>query len=147
MTNYRSETADAIAGAAKALSDPHRLRAVLALREGELCVCQLIELLGLSPSTVSKHMSILAQAGLVRHRKAGRWVHYRIDEKESPPEARRALHWLRECAQAPDGQLLEDRKRLERIRAADLALLCSAQRKRSGAVPALLQPSQRRPPR
>lgn len=147
MTNYRSGTADAIAGAAKALSDPHRLRAVLALREGELCVCQLIELLGLSPSTVSKHMSILAQAGLVRHRKAGRWVHYRLGGKESPPEARRALRWLRECAQAPDGQLLEDRKRLERIRTADLAVLCSAQRGRTGAASALPQASPRRPPR
>ena len=147
MANYRNDTAHAIVEAAKALGDPHRLRAVLALEGGELCVCQLIELLGLSPSTVSKHMSILAQAGLVRHRKEGRWVHYRIDEKESPPEARQALRWLRECAQAPDGQLLQDRKRLEAIRKADLAALCSAQRKRSGAAPALLQPSQRRPGR
>lgn len=135
MTNYRIKTADAIAGVAKALSDPHRLRAVLALREGELCVCQLIELLGLSPSTVSKHMSVLAQAGLVRHRKEGRWVHYRLGEKESPPEARRALRWLRECAQAPDGQLLDDRKRLERIRTADLTILCSAQRGARGGGP------------
>jgi DNA-binding transcriptional ArsR family regulator len=145
MTNYRIDTTEAIAGVARALGDSHRLRALLALREGELCVCQLIELLGLSPSTVSKHMSILAQAGLVRHRKEGRWVHYRIEEKESPPEARRALRWLRECAQAPDGQLLEDQKRLERIRTADLPALCSTQRGRAGAAPALLQPDRRRP--
>ena len=147
MTNYRIETANAITGVAKALSDPHRLRAVLALREGGLCGCQLLELLGLSPSTVSKHMSILAQAGLVRHRKVGRWVHYRIEEKESPPEARRALRWLQECAQAPDGQLLEDRKRLERIRTTDLPALCSTQRGRAGAAPARPQLTQRRPQR
>ncbi|MBI3025580.1 MAG: hypothetical protein HYY66_07895, partial [Candidatus Tectomicrobia bacterium] len=68
-------------------------------------------------------------------------------EKGSPPEARRALRWLRECAQAPDGQLLDDRKRLERIRTADLAVLCSAQRGRTGAASALPQASPRRPPR
>ncbi|MCX7006705.1 MAG: metalloregulator ArsR/SmtB family transcription factor [Kiritimatiellaeota bacterium] len=45
----------------KALADETRLRALCALRNGELCVCQLIALLDLSPSTVSKHLSILRQ--------------------------------------------------------------------------------------
>ena len=49
----------------KALGDENRVRALLALRTSELCVCQIIELLGLAPSTVSKHMSILKQARLV----------------------------------------------------------------------------------
>jgi len=62
----------------KALADENRIRALLALRGGELCVCQIIELLGLAPSTVSKHMSILKQAGLVEATKRGRWVYYRI---------------------------------------------------------------------
>jgi len=131
MANHRINAANSVVEIAKALSDPQRLRALLALRGGELCVCQLIELLGLSPSTVSKHMSILADAGLVRHRKEGRWVHYRIDEEESPPEARGALRWLRECAPEPDG----DRERLKRIRRADLTLLCSLQRGRAAAAP------------
>jgi DNA-binding transcriptional ArsR family regulator len=65
-----------------ALSDPNRVRALMALRNGELCVCQLIELLQLAPSTVSKHMSILKQAGLVASRKDSRWVYYRSAEKE-----------------------------------------------------------------
>jgi ArsR family transcriptional regulator len=71
----------------KALSDPHRVRALLALRKGELCVCQIIELLGLAPSTISKHMSILKQAGLVDSRKDSRWVYYRLVDEisdESP---------------------------------------------------------------
>ena len=66
---------------AKALSDSHRVRAVMALRKGELCVCQITELLGLAPSTISKHMSVLKSAGVVDSRKVGRWVYYRLIEE------------------------------------------------------------------
>ena len=55
----------------KALAEENRVRVVLALRERELCVCQIVELLGLAPSTVSKHLSILYQAGLLESRKDG----------------------------------------------------------------------------
>ena len=61
----------------KALADETRLRALCALRGQELCVCQLIEMLQLAPSTVSKHLTILKDAGLVDSRKNGRWVYYR----------------------------------------------------------------------
>ena len=46
----------------------------------ELCLCQLIDLLGLAPSTVSKHMTVLQQAGLVQRLKQGRWHFYRLAE-------------------------------------------------------------------
>ena len=49
----------------KALADANRVRMLLALRGRELCVCQITELFGLAPSTMSKHLSILYQAGLV----------------------------------------------------------------------------------
>ena len=62
----------------KALADPNRVRLLLALRGGELCACQITELFGLAPSTMSKHLSILYQAGLVDSRKNGRWVHYGV---------------------------------------------------------------------
>ena len=62
----------------RALADENRVRALLSLREGELCVCQIIELLNLAPSTVSKHMSVLKQARLVEATKRGRWVYYRL---------------------------------------------------------------------
>jgi DNA-binding transcriptional ArsR family regulator len=65
-------------GITKALADSNRVRALMALRGGELCACQLIELLGLAPSTVSKHMSVLKQAGLVLSRKTERWMYYRL---------------------------------------------------------------------
>jgi len=65
----------------KALSDSNRVRALAALRYGELCLCQIIELLGLAPSTVSKHMSVLKNAGLVESHKEERWMYYRLPEK------------------------------------------------------------------
>ena len=45
---------------------------------GELCACQITELFGLAPSTMSKHLSILYQAGLVDSRKEGRWIYFRV---------------------------------------------------------------------
>ena len=62
---------------AKALSDENRARILLALGGRELCVCQVVELLGLAGSTVSRHMAILRQSGLVTARKDGRWIYYR----------------------------------------------------------------------
>ncbi len=77
----------------KALADETRVRALMSLAGGELCVCQVVELLGLSPSTVSKHMSILQQAGLVERRKDGRWHYYRLAGQDAPPVVREALRW------------------------------------------------------
>ena len=80
---------------ARALSDENRVRVLLMLRGGELCVCQIMATLGLAPSTVSKHMSILKQAQLVSCRKQGRWVYYRLPmEGEAPQEVRSALQWV-----------------------------------------------------
>lgn len=76
----------------KALSDETRVRALLSLRDGELCLCQVIDLLGMAPSTVSKHMDLLYRAGLVERRKEGRWHYFRLSRKASP-EARTALRW------------------------------------------------------
>lgn len=78
---------------AKALSDGNRLRALMLLRNGELCVCRLIDLLGLAPSTVSKHMAILKQAGLVETRRAGKWTYYRLPADAADPTVREILAW------------------------------------------------------
>lgn len=68
--------------AVRSLGDSNRLRALLSLRQGELCLCQIIELLDLAPSTVSKHMSVLKQAGLVESRKEERWQYYRLPKNQ-----------------------------------------------------------------
>lgn len=69
---------DPIVRTAKAFSDETRLRALVAPRDGELSLCPLVCRLKLAPSTASKHLDILCQAGLVRRRKAGRWACFRL---------------------------------------------------------------------
>ena len=68
---------------AKALADANRTRALMCLRDGELCVCRIMELLQLAPSTVSKHLDILYRAGLVESRKEGRWIYYRLADADN----------------------------------------------------------------
>ena len=110
----------------KALADENRIRALLALRKGELCVCQITELFGLAPSTVSKHLSILAQANLVESRKAGRWIYYQLPGKNAPTEVREALDWV-EKSLADQARAIEDQKALKRILKQDPAELCKRQ--------------------
>jgi len=111
---------------AKALADGNRLRALMALTDGELCVCQIIELLGLAPSTVSKHMSILRQARLVEARKEGRWMYYRRAGRHSAKAIREALAWLRgNLADTPE--ITRDSKRLQKILHLDREALCKKQ--------------------
>ena len=75
----------------KALSDPSRVRILLALRRRELCVCQITELFGFAPSTMSKHLSVLHQAGLILSRKAERWVYYRLPGRKAPVVVRKEI--------------------------------------------------------
>ncbi len=62
----------------KALAHPVRLLFVDELAAGERCVCELRELAGLDMSTVSKHLSVLKNAGIVRDDKRGQWVYYHL---------------------------------------------------------------------
>jgi DNA-binding transcriptional ArsR family regulator len=112
----------------KALADRNRLRAVVALEGGELCVCQIIELLGLAPSTVSKHMSILRQARLVDTRKDGRWVHYRLADGDAP--AAKDARWLHRHL-ADDPEIARDAQKLKAILKLDPEVLCQGQCKKS----------------
>jgi ArsR family transcriptional regulator len=102
----------------KALSDGTRVRALLALREGELCLCHLVGLLELAPSTVSKHLDVLTQAGLVQRRKEGRWAYFRLAGREAPPTVRHALRWVLD-ALADDAALARDAKRVTHLRCCD----------------------------
>ncbi|MEF8823999.1 MAG: metalloregulator ArsR/SmtB family transcription factor [Desulfohalobiaceae bacterium] len=111
----------------KALADGNRLRAVAALMEhGELCVCQITELLQLATATVSRHMSVLQKADLVQSRKKGRWVYYRLTD--AFPDL---LHqWLtRELAES--AQIAQDRKDMATILSYDPEELCRMQKQRS----------------
>ena len=110
----------------KAMADGNRLRALMALAGGELCVCQIIEMLGLAPSTVSKHLSILHQAGLVEARKEGRWMYYRLVGRDSSKAGTEAIAWLRRNL-AASPLIVEDTKTLKKILCTDREELCRKQ--------------------
>lgn len=119
---------DAFIAITKALSDAHRVRALMALRDGELCVCQIIELLGLAPSTVSKHMSILKQAGLVENRKEERWMYYRLpNETDRAAMMQGAFTWILKALELDD-TICRDRKDLNKIMKQNPSNLCKMQR-------------------
>jgi ArsR family transcriptional regulator len=66
----------------KALSDETRLRIVKLLENGELCVCHLVAAVDMSQPKVSFHLKALKEAGLVKDRRQGKWMHYRLNESD-----------------------------------------------------------------
>ena len=65
----------------KALSDPKRVMIVDMLSCGELCACMILEKFEMSQSTLSHHMKLLCECGLVKGRNEGKWTYYSLDEK------------------------------------------------------------------
>jgi ArsR family transcriptional regulator, arsenate/arsenite/antimonite-responsive transcriptional repressor len=110
----------------KALADGNRLRVIMALTGyEELCVCQITEILGHATPTVSRHMSVLQNAGLVRSRKEGRWVYYRL----SDAFPQQLLLWLKDAAGNAE-EIDRDREKLKSIVSYGLDALCKTQRQR-----------------
>jgi ArsR family transcriptional regulator len=72
----------------QAIVDPTRVRVIAALRYGELCVCELVDALEISQSTLSTHLQVLRQTGVVNTKKEGRWIYYSLtDQKRGLIEA------------------------------------------------------------
>ena len=124
----------------KALSDRQRLRILAALHQtDELCACQLVELLGLSGATTSRHLARLKATGLVAERRDGRWSHFRLGPAlERQPGL---ATWLRES--------LPGREESEVDQAALVGLLCCpparvAERQRLARCCETIQPHERR---
>lgn len=84
----------------KALSDPSRVKILKMLQTKSMCVCEMHAALDLAQPTVSKHLKILEDAGLISYRKSGLWVNYHLaDEKRNPYAASllaNLTHWLDE---------------------------------------------------
>jgi ArsR family transcriptional regulator len=82
----------------KALSDPNRVKLLKILQERGMCVCEIQTAIGIAQPTVSKHLKVLEDAGLVRHEKDGLWVNYYITDGRTSPYAASLLgnlkHWL-----------------------------------------------------
>jgi ArsR family transcriptional regulator len=84
----------------KALSDSNRVKMIKLLQQKTMCVCELQGVLSLAQPTVSKHLKILEEAGLVDFRKDGLWVNYFVTDGKNSPYAASLLgnikHWLNE---------------------------------------------------
>ena len=108
----------------KALADENRIRTIMFLRHGELCACQVIELLQLAPSTVSKHLSILQQAGLVDACKKGRWRYFKLPAADAPKAAKAAVAWVVKSLE-DDPQIARDDQRLRGVMKKNITSLCA----------------------
>jgi ArsR family transcriptional regulator len=95
----------------KAVADPTRVRILKMLEGRELCVCQIIAVLALSPSTVSKHLFLLKAAGLVNDRKEKKWVHYSLDRENDDAYVADILRELSGWLER-DTVIVKDRARL-----------------------------------
>jgi len=111
----------------KALSDETRVRALLSVKDGELCLCQIIEVLGLAPSTVSRHMNVLHQAGLVQRRKRGKWHFYRLADDRAGTAAKQALAWIVTELRG-DPMIKKDATKIRNVRKEDLEKLSACYR-------------------
>ncbi len=82
----------------KAVSDPNRVKLLKILQTRVLCVCEIQALLGIAQPTVSKHLKVLEEAGLVTFKKDGLWVNYSLADGNKSPYAATILgnlrHWL-----------------------------------------------------
>jgi ArsR family transcriptional regulator len=96
---------------AGALSDPTRIRIIAALRNGELCVCELVDALDINQSSLSSHLQICRHAGVLTTRKESRWIYYSLSTRYAPL-IERIFSELQPVGS--DEQLRRDAKRLKK---------------------------------
>jgi ArsR family transcriptional regulator len=108
---------------AKAFADSSRVRILMALREQELCVCELCDALSVTQSTLSTHLQVIRKAGLVTARKQGKWMYYAI-----APEAQQLVTSLFEFfseSLKTDAALRRDERKLtQRLALRDNGACC-----------------------
>ena len=83
----------------KAFCDENRIRILQLLLDGEKCACRLLEEMNITQPTLSHHMKILCDSGIVVGRKEGKWIHYSLSE-EGIESAQRYLALLKTCSNA-----------------------------------------------
>jgi len=93
----------------KALSDETRLLVIKLLEQGELCVCDITAALDMVQPKVSFHLSTLKEAGFIKDRKQGKWIHYSLNDKD----LFRRMLILSACERMQDSTISGDRKRLD----------------------------------
>jgi ArsR family transcriptional regulator len=105
MNNRKKKPMKAFIRTMKALSDPNRVRVLKLLQAGELCVCEIQNVLGLAQSTVSKHMKLLEDAGLVARKRQGTWIIYSLADGSENEYAAAMLDHL--CSWLDDDKELQ----------------------------------------
>lgn len=97
----------------EALADPTRLRLLNLMRDGEVCVCFFVEILGEGQSKVSRHLAYLRRAGIVTTRRDGKWMHYSIAQPKDESLRRvldDTLRWMED-----EPTMKRDKSRLVRV--------------------------------
>jgi ArsR family transcriptional regulator len=93
----------------KALSDETRMRILKLLEQGELCVCDIVASLDMIQPKISFHLGVLKEAGLIKDRKQGKWIHYTLDDSEIFTR----FLILSVLEKISEGVMQEDKKRLK----------------------------------
>ena len=75
----------------KALGDPTRLKIIYLLKYGELCVCEIMKVLEKPQPTVSHHLNLLKNVGILKWRKEGVWIHYKLSNPKLPESLKKLL--------------------------------------------------------
>ena len=97
----------------RALADRTRLRLINLIGDDEVCVCFLVEIIGVNQPKISRHLAYLRRAGIVAARRDGKWMHYRLQIPPNPYAAtvlREVRTWL-----ANDKSINADRQRLVKV--------------------------------
>lgn len=104
----------------KALSDPNRVRILKMLEHKQLCVCEVATILRLAASTVSRHLSILRDAGYIIDVKVGKWVEHKINRESDDIVVNQLLSLLPVWA----NEYEDVQNDLEMIKSADRTAVC-----------------------
>jgi ArsR family transcriptional regulator, arsenate/arsenite/antimonite-responsive transcriptional repressor len=113
-------TVDVLAETYKALADATRLRMLMLLANGEVCVCEIHDTLRLPQPTASRHLAYLRRVGLVEARRAGTWMHYRMADLDP---VRRAIVDTAVHAMGHASGTGKDRQRFEKHAGRQLPVL------------------------
>jgi ArsR family transcriptional regulator len=97
----------------KALSDKSRIRIMKMLQNKKLCVCEIRAVLGLATSTVSQHLSVLKEAGLILDEKEGKWINYMINTNSESKDVKNAILFV-SLGLEEDEAIKKDRQKIEK---------------------------------
>lgn len=123
MKNNMNEVVEVL----KAVSDPTRIRILMSLLNGELCVCRIIALLKLAPSTISKHLFILRHAKLIKSRKDGKWIYFELNLSSKKDSITKAIELLKNNLKH-DSTIKSDFAKLQKILKMSQKEVCSTRK-------------------